>query len=346
MDRPLNRTARDQIGDSVLGIGARRQEISPVKSPEIYPDDQLRLVAHLYYNDRLDQTRLAAFMNASQAKISRMLSVARERGIVRFVVDEYEARDSRAERLLERKFGLSAVAVIRTPAGLAPEESRSFVAHFGASFIASLISPQTNVAVAGGRTIAELVRRLPEDRQRRVTVVQALGVVNSPIAHIDPLELGRSLARLWGGFFMNIDSPAIAPDKRTRDWLLGIGSNHSVWQRLGQADAAIITVGTPADSTFVNKFVANSGELSSLRKCGAVGEICGRFFDQKGRECDSHWRDQVISVELDQLRRYRQVIAIVVGRDRHNAVAAAIRGGLLKSLVIDREGAQGLLEGA
>jgi deoxyribonucleoside regulator len=189
-----------------------------------------------------------------------------------------------------------------------------------------------------------LVRRLPEDHKRRVTVVQALGVVNSPVAHVDALELGQSLARRWGGFFLNIDTPAIAPDRQTRDWLLQLSSNRAVWQRLGNADAAIIAVGTPTDSVFANTYVAGNDELSTLRQCGAVGEICGRFFDHKGRECDSHWRDQVISVELENLRKFPQVIAIVVGRDRSDAVAAAIRGGLLKSLVIDVEGARALLE--
>ena len=54
------------------------------------------------------------------------------------------------------------------------------------------------------------------------------------------------------------------------------------------------------------------------------------------------WRDRVVSLEFSQLRRIPQVAAIVVGADRAPAIAAAIRGRLLKSLIIDETGANAL----
>lgn len=84
--------------------------------------------------------------------------------------------------------------------------------------------------------------------------------------------------------------------------------------------------------------------MEQLARCGAVGEICGRFYDRKGNECDSPWRDRVLSIDLDQIRRIPQVIAIVGGGDRSEAIAAAIKGGLLKTLVIDSQGAAALLQ--
>ncbi len=75
--------------------------------------------------------------------------------------------------------------------------------------------------------------------------------------------------------------------------------------------------------------------MEELSSCGAVGEICGRFFDQNGRECDSRWRDRVLSIDLEQIRQIPQVIGVVAGGDRSAAIAAAIRGGLVKALVID-----------
>jgi deoxyribonucleoside regulator len=122
---------------------------SPIKSPEVYSDDQLRLTAHLYYRDSLGQADLARFLHGSQSKISRMLAVARERGIVRLSVEAYEAREPRLEKQLSRRFGLNSVAVVRVPAGSTPQETRRFVAHFGSPLVASLVSPRANVVVAG-----------------------------------------------------------------------------------------------------------------------------------------------------------------------------------------------------
>lgn len=332
------------LDDGTMSACAGRIGRYRVKTPEAYSREQLQVVAHLYYRERLDQRRIAGLLNLSQAKVSRMLTVAAERGIVRFYVAECEPRDAELERRITQRFRLGSVAVIRTPDGLTADSKRQFVAYFSTPIITSLISPHTDVVVAGGRTIGELVQRLPEERERGVTVLQALGVVKSKLAHVDALELGRVLAQRWGGLFLPMEMPAVMPDKWTRDFLLKGSTARSVWQRIGRVNSAIVAVGTPTDSVFANHYVVSPDDQAVLSRCGAVGEMCGRFFDRKGRECDSPWRDRVMSVELDRLKALPEVIALVVGRGRSAALAAAIRGGLLKSLVIDVEGALALLE--
>ena len=111
-----------------------------------------------------------------------------------------------------------------------------------------------------------------------------------------------------------------------------------------QTDVALIGIGTLKNSVFVDRGVFTADDVKKLSACGAVGEICGRFFDKNGRECNSPWRNRVISIELSQLRKIPEVIGMVAGNDRSIAIAAAIRGGLLKSLVIDENGAKALLE--
>ena len=48
--------------------------------PNDYSDDRLRLVARLYYLDGLGQSEVAKVAKVSQAKVSRLLSLAKERG--------------------------------------------------------------------------------------------------------------------------------------------------------------------------------------------------------------------------------------------------------------------------
>jgi DNA-binding transcriptional regulator LsrR (DeoR family) len=76
-----------------------------------------------------------------------------------------------------------------------------------------------------------------------------------------------------------------------------------------------------------------------------VGEICGRFFDADGQECDMEYRDRVISIGLDELRQKREVIAVTNGRERAQAIVAALTGGIIKSLVIDEDGAEAVVTG-
>jgi deoxyribonucleoside regulator len=309
----------------------------------IYSDETLRLAARLYYVDGMGQAEVAQFVRVSQAKVSRLLAMARERGIVRISVAEYEPRDMELERQLQGRFGFSNVAVIKIVTGASREEARRSVAHFGSAFAASLIPADSIVAIAGGRTMRELVLHLPEDPERRVTAVQAMGSVDSNVGPVDAFELGRLMARRLGGSFQTINTPAFVPDRKTRDAFLALPQIRAVWQRLKQADVAFIGIGTLDNSVFVDRGVLNAGDLKKLAACGAVGEICGRFFDRNGNECDSPWRDRVISIELEQLRRTPQVIGMIAGADRAPAIAAAVRGGLIKSLIIDAPGARALL---
>ncbi|MCX5955604.1 MAG: ECF-type sigma factor, partial [Cyanobacteria bacterium] len=58
-----------------------------------YPDEQLRVAARLYYLDGVSQTEVAKMVRVSQAKVSRLLAIARERGIVRITVEDYDPQN-------------------------------------------------------------------------------------------------------------------------------------------------------------------------------------------------------------------------------------------------------------
>ena len=309
----------------------------------LYNDDLLRMAATLYYVDGLGQTDVANFVRVSQTKISRLLAIALERGIVRISVDQYDPRNAKLEQQLCAKFGLKSAAVIKTARTATPEAARQTVGHFGAPFVGTLLPHSGVVAIGGGRSVSDVVQRLRRGEMRRLTVVQAMGSIDSNISPVDALELGRALVGLWGGEFLTLSTPAFAPDKKTRDSFLGSDQIRSVWERLRKADAALVGVGPIEQSVYMDRGVLNANDIAQLRSCGAVGEICGRFFNAEGKECDSRWRNRAISVELDHLRKIPQVIGVAAGADRAPAVAAAMRGGLLKSLLIDETGASALV---
>ncbi|HOW66221.1 MAG TPA: sugar-binding domain-containing protein [Candidatus Paceibacterota bacterium] len=309
----------------------------------LYSDDQLRLAARLYYLDGLSQTEVARFVKVSQAKISRLLALARTRGIVRISVEKYEPRHEALERRICQHFGLCSTAVIKILEGATVENARRTLGHFGSAFVSTLIPPGSVVAIAGGRTMRELVQAIPEETKSHLTVVQAMGSVDSTVGPVDAFELGHTLARRWGGSFFMLNTPAFVPDRKTRDSFLALPQIGSVWQRLDQVSVALVGIGTLENSVFAERGVLGAADLGQLKRRGAVGEICGRFYDSQGRECDSPWRDRVISISLDQLRLVPQVVGIVAGADRSSAIIAAIRGGLLKSLIIDEASAIALL---
>jgi deoxyribonucleoside regulator len=308
-----------------------------------YSDERLRLAARLYYLDGLGQKEVALFVRISQAKVSRLLALARERGIVRITVADYDPRHTELEAQIRARFGLATVIVIKAVERLTNTDLRRAVGHFASRPLDALINPGDIVALAGGRTIHELVQHLPRHQNKALTVVQAMGSVDSNVSAFDAQEIGRVVAQRLGGSFLALNAPAYIPEKRTRDALFNLPQVRAVSDHLDRARVALVGMGTLENSVFVERGALGPDNISELKKAGAVGEICGRFFDRNGQECATRWRDQVMSAEISQLQKIQQVIAVVSGSDRSAAIAAAIRGKLLNGLIIDESGAAALL---
>jgi DNA-binding transcriptional regulator LsrR (DeoR family) len=310
-----------------------------------YTDEILILAARLYYLDRLPQNEIAKMVNVSQSKVSRMLGLARERGLVRVTVAEYDTRNTALERRFKEKLGVKAV-VIRTAAGLGSVEIRQSLGYFAAPVAAGWVRAKTAVAIAGGRAMQALVQHMrPANRPpENVTVVQAMGNIDSSPGPYDAVELGRSLAARWEGTFVTLNVPAILPDQETCRQFLELDQIRQVMRQLAKVDLAFVGVGTLENSVFVERRALTAEQVAVLKKAGAVGEMLGRFYDARGAECRTNFRDRVVSLRLEQVRTIPQVVAVVTGADRSAAVAAAIRGGLIKGLVMDETGAAAVLE--
>jgi DNA-binding transcriptional regulator LsrR (DeoR family) len=308
-----------------------------------YTDDQLILAARLYFLDGLPQAQIGKLVNVSQSKISRMLALARERGLVRVTVPDYDPRNHALESDLKETLGVGAV-VIRAASGLRIQDLRQTLGYFAAPVVSSWIAARSVVAIAGGRTMQSLVEHMkPAGGAEGVRVVQAMGNIDSTTGAYDATELGRHLAGAWKGAFLTLNTPAILPDPDVRRSLLALEQIRNVLACLAAANLALVGIGTLENSVFVERKVLGPREIAALREAGAVGEILGRYYNAAGRECKTPLRDRVMSLSLEELRKVPQVVAVVSGSDRGAALTAAIRGGLVKSVVIDERGAASLL---
>lgn len=301
-------------------------------------------VARMYYLNNLGQSEIANIYGISRSTVSRMLTSAREQGIVRISVDESDPRDRDLERRLKDQLGLRNAIVIRAP-GNSSEHVRRAVGYFAAPFVVSWIAEHSLVGIAGGRTLAELVHHI-EPRQQGVgpTFVQLLGAIGSSPRQIDASEQCRTLALRFQGNFRTINLPAYAQDRHARDLFVSHQEIQAVWKSFDTVKLALVGLGTLEKSAFIERGVLDPSVLSELRSAGAVGEICGRFFDEQGRECATVLRDRVVGADLDVLRACPDVTAVMSGPSRGQAMLAAVRGGIVKSIVVDQIGAQSILE--
>ena len=300
-----------------------------------FSDDFLTAAARLCYIDRIPQQEVARMLNVSQAKVSRLLNLARQRGIVRISVSDYEPRRADLGKQLKARLDLHDVIVLKNLG--------KGTGYFGGRELFNYLEPGIRIGLAGGRTIMQVINGLlTMPVPANMTVVQLMGNVGSTPAPTDASELGRRLSA-GNGRFMALNSPVFVKDKTFKRSLLEHEQLKSVMDTYPSLDIALVGVGTPENSIFASQRAVSPQQISELRTRGVVGEICGHFFDKNGRECETEFKDQVISIELDCLRRIPKVFALVSGGDRSEGILGAVRGKLINSLLLDESGAEKLL---
>ena len=74
-------------------------------------------VARMYYEQNMSQDQIARALLTSRSNVSRILSVAKQRGIVEIKIIEESRRETEIEELLMSRFGLRAAMVAKVPKG-------------------------------------------------------------------------------------------------------------------------------------------------------------------------------------------------------------------------------------
>ncbi|MCP3966140.1 MAG: transcriptional regulator [Lentisphaerae bacterium] len=303
-----------------------------------YSDDFLTLAARLCYIDHIPQQKVAQMLQVSQAKVSRLLSMARERGIVRIEVNAYEPRNYQLEESIKKKLGLKEVYVIKSIGC-----SNTGTEYFGSDIITQTLQPDFKVGIAGGRTIMQLAEgMLKSDLPQRLSFVQLMGNVGSIPQATDASEIGRKLAAATGSF-MSLNTPVFVYDRELRDKLRRDPQIKQVVEYYHQMDVAFVGIGIPENSILSISNAVVKEDALRLREQGVVGEICGRFFDASGKECATDFKDRVLAVNLETLRKTPRSIAIVSDTDRSDAIKAAAAGGIINGLLINETAAKALI---
>ena len=76
-------------------------------------------------------------------------------------------------------------------------------------------------------------------------------------------------------------------------------------------------------------------EQEELRRAGAVGDVCLRYFDGEGRAVESSFDHRVIGIERAELLQVPRRIGVAGGLEKADAIHAAVRGGWVNILITD-----------
>ena len=141
-----------------------------------------------------------------------------------------------------------------------------------------------------------------------------------------------------------IQAPIIVQSKSIRDTLFKETTIRETIEIARKADLVMFSVGLIGPESLLWKSgLLTESDATKLKMAGAVGAICGRFFDEQGNRCLHDLTERTIGLNLNELKKIKHKILISAGVEKNQAVIGALKGNLVDVLIIDLDTAGRLL---
>ncbi|WP_445997075.1 sugar-binding transcriptional regulator [Okibacterium fritillariae] len=305
------------------------------------PDERVRIAyaAKRHYIDGVSRVEIADEMAVSRFKIARMLESALENGIVKITIEPLDSVDLDLSIGLRDRFGLTHALAVITP-GQAAETIQDRLGIAAAELLSEIVVDGDVLGLTAGRTLTATASHLT--RLAACEVVQLAGVAAATPEN--GVEVMRRVSRVAGGRAHAIFAPLVVDTPVTAEALRREPGIKDTMRRFGSVTKAVVAIGSwsPPDSQLYDN-AARIGVLDELLGRGVQAEICATLLDRDGREIDG-LTDRSIAIDTAQLCDIPDVIAVAGGTLKTAAVAAALRSGIVTSLVTDAALAQRLLD--
>ncbi|MFZ1043045.1 MAG: sugar-binding transcriptional regulator [Anaerolineales bacterium] len=317
--------------------------------PESYmPSDRASLladVAEMYYLEEKGQAEIARVIGMTRSMVSRLLTEAREKGIVEVQIHRVLSFDHELETALIKQFDLKSAQVVVVGNG-PNEQILNYLGSAGAQLLKRCLTAGLILGLSWGTSVSATVDALTVKERVKSKIIQLVGALGARNAEYDGHALVQRLAEKLGGEGYYLNAPFLCSDPETA---ASLRKTRSVKETLGwgkKAKVALVGIGS-AEMKYSSYYLAGyvaSKELEKLQQAGAVGDVCGLHFNIAGQECGSDFCERSVTIRKRELLKIPARIGIAGGPGKGKPVLGALRGGYVNMLVTDNLTARQVLD--
>ncbi|MDO6656682.1 sugar-binding transcriptional regulator [Anaerobacillus sp. 1_MG-2023] len=299
--------------------------------------------ARLYYQLDYSQQEIAKRLEVSRPTVSRLLKQAKREGIVEIKIHD----PSQDVHLLATDLA-EAYGLIDARVAIVPEfEDQIVKKHIGkiaADYLNATIQDNDLIGVSWGTTLNEIGKNLRHQLLKNVSVVQLNGGISYSETNTYAYEVIQMIGRAFHATSHFLPVPAIVDHLLVKQTMEEDRHIRRVLDMGRNANIALYSVGIPTnDSVIVQADYVSEQELEVIHS-KSVGEICSRFFDEKGMLIHEELNERTIGIDLEDLSRKEKSILAAGGPKKVEAIYGALQGGYANVLVTDHYTARALLE--
>ncbi|HEX9013367.1 MAG TPA: sugar-binding domain-containing protein, partial [Anaerolineaceae bacterium] len=269
-------------------------------------------VARLYYEENLNQARIAQQLELSRPTVSRLLTEARSRKLVEIKIRYPWRSDPSLEAELIRAFPLKDARVLAA-GELDDAETLAGVGVMGAQLVDIYLRDGMTLAISRGTGVYAAVQALHPQPQLRIRMVQMQGALGDRVAYGS--DVAYLLISRFSGDFHALNAPLLLENSASTEMLMREPSIRDTLDLASRADVALVGIGSiePEVSSLFRHHLMSREELADLARQEVVGDIGGRFFGGDGEEAEIELNHRLVSVSLEAIRRIPVVIGVASG---------------------------------
>jgi len=306
----------------------------------------LAKVASLYYDQDKTQQEISEITGIARPMISRMIAEARERNIVEINV-HYPWTWRQMEEDLISTFGLKSAKVMVT-------ENESYtdilvgLGQLVAEYFNEIVRDNMVIGISWGSALQHMINALKPREMKGMVVIQLIGATGLENNLADGPLLAQKLTNRLNATCLHLHSPLVVENKMVRDALLQERSIKETLTRAGDADIALVGIGTIHPDLYSLKIAGyiTEEERQKMEEAGVAGDICGQHYSADGKRLDIEINDRTVAIDLETLRKIKTVVAVAGDIRKGDAILGALRGKFVNVLVTDSKTARYLLDHA
>lgn len=306
----------------------------------------LAKVASLYYDQDKTQQEISEITGIARPMISRMIAEARERNIVEINV-HYPWTWRQMEEDLISTFGLKSAKVMVTD----NESYTDILVGLGqlvAEYFNEIVRDNMVIGISWGSALQHMINALKPREMKGMVVIQLIGATGLENNLADGPLLAQKLTNRLNATCLHLHSPLVVENKMVRDALLQERSIKETLTRAGDADIALVGIGTIHPDLYSLKIAGyiTEEERQKMEEAGVAGDICGQHYSADGKRLDIEINDRTVAIDLETLRKIKTVVAVAGDIRKGDAILGALRGKFVNVLVTDSKTARYLLDHA
>ena len=300
---------------------------------------KLAYVAQKYYIEDQKQSDIARDLGVSRPLISRMLSEARELGIVEITIHEPGAREA---RLLERlQLSSSIRGGILVEDGANDDATNRLLSQGAVELLRQL--GVRRLGVGWGYLIGQLVSWLEENPQPNSTITDICPLVGNasiPARNYQSNENVRLMAQQMGATPHFLYLPALPESLEEKQLLCSTEVYRQIQQQWERLDTALVNIGDYPSSPDFASLVRYGNLLQQQRACG---RMLIYYFNEDGFIIQSE-QDFAIQIPIDILKRCPNIIGVCSANTSAKALRGALKSGFFTHIAARAELIKTLLE--